>query len=163
MASSSFRRLFWEHGGAAIPLKKESKHLENFKRLHQYPAPQRQYMIRNFFKVSTRPSAKLTKNFSSWLSAIHSLVLFQFSGSGSIHKTRKNFKIFKVDMVAKSKSTFNRKRIESLSQVQTQVSALLYGFWRITQRSGTRLGIRFLTCVTHVLSGTINLGLTAWD
>ena len=51
VASSSFRRLFYEQGGAGIPLKKESKHLENFKRLHQYPAAQRQYMIRNFFKV----------------------------------------------------------------------------------------------------------------
>jgi len=51
VASSSFRRLFYEQGGAGIPLKKESKHLENFKRLHQYPAAQRQYMIRNFFKL----------------------------------------------------------------------------------------------------------------
>ena len=51
VASSSFRQLFHDKGGALISPKKNSSNLDSFKRLHQYPSPQRQYMIRNFFKV----------------------------------------------------------------------------------------------------------------
>ena len=54
VASSSFRQLFHDKGGALIQPKKNSSNLDSFKRLHQYPPPQRQYMIRNFFKVCER-------------------------------------------------------------------------------------------------------------
>jgi len=52
VASTSMRQVFYKMGGGLVTSKKESYQLDNFKRLHQYPAPQRQYMIRNFFKVS---------------------------------------------------------------------------------------------------------------
>lgn len=60
VASSSFRQLFHDKGGALIQPKKNSSNLDSFKRLHQYPPPQRQYMIRNFFKVCERFYSTLT-------------------------------------------------------------------------------------------------------